>query len=762
MSKNKNYSLGASSPIASTVAFALGKKDAVEDSLKLSRETAQKDYRFHTPALENDKGEDTLRHILGGGFLSEGEDDNFFEKTGAKVATALYNYKERNVNSPTRAGMESSIDLNNNIYGALLKKKYPNKEDFFKEAKNIVAALGREDPDIIRQNYSIPYTDKEGTKKVAYPVLSTGSYTETEGKQPLPFMSDGGLTMNNQMKQFEKGGEVDPVSGNPVPLGSTAEEVRDDQPAMLSEGEMVIPADVVRYFGVEHFMKLRDEAKMGFKKMEAMGQFGTDEGQTLPDDTLFNAGGPPFTIEDIEVIEPDDVEEEEALEANVGAFVQGGQEASPFDQTFGPATNTTLANANKDPKGFLQSLGTQAFDPNDIINAIGSVNMDYLTALSPAGTNFGENKNSTRKFIDNYFTNFSKNLNAAVQQPTTAGVESESESENQDMGPTAGQGIGSMSELASAPTAANIGAAKDFTELSSTTIGIMDGLISGALNPFGSMLGPPGMIGRLGGTLSSLFSSGLSVGLPFGIGPQVSLVDPIGTGKGNIDKVATRDQQYAKALVNVADRTKQEDLELMSIVGIAQELGFDLDDIANNSNVDLVTIDNDPLGIGVAVSTSGKFGFTSNNPNDPTGGIIANPNITNTLSNAEIDKAKNLNKSFKDEIVETMQMMNDPAIDRGMGGGPQSAEAAMGFSRDEASNAEAAGAGDTDPAAAAAEAADVAAGADPAGNEAAAAAAAANAANDGTDGDDGGPDGEGGADSGPEGIAKGGLIKRKK
>ena len=327
MSKNKNYSLNATSPIASTVAFALGKKGAVEDSLKLSRETAQKDYRFHTSALENDKGEDTLRHILGGGFLSEGEDDNFFEKTGAKIATALYNYKERNVNSPTRAGMESSIDLNNNIYGALLKKKYPNKEDFFKEAKNIVVALGRKDPDIIKQNYSIPYMDKEGNKKVAYPVLSTGSYTETEGKQPLPFMSDGGLTMNKQMKLFEEGGQVDPVSGNDVPLGSTEKEVRDDQPAMLSEGEMVVPADVVRYFGVEHFMKLRDEAKMGYKKMEAMGQFGTEEGQTLPDDALFNAGGPPFTVEDIEVIEPDDLEnleggEEAEIEASNGALVR--------------------------------------------------------------------------------------------------------------------------------------------------------------------------------------------------------------------------------------------------------------------------------------------------------------------------------------------------------------------------------------------------------------------------------------------------------
>lgn len=110
------------------------------------------------------------------------------------------------------------------------------------------------------------------------------------------------------MELFEEGGEVDEVSGNNIPLGSTAKEVRDDQPAMLSEGEMVIPADVVRYFGVEHFMKMRDIAKMGYKKMEAMGQFGTDEGQTLPDDTLFNAGGPPFTIEDIEVVEMDDMD----------------------------------------------------------------------------------------------------------------------------------------------------------------------------------------------------------------------------------------------------------------------------------------------------------------------------------------------------------------------------------------------------------------------------------------------------------------------
>ena len=40
---------------------------------------------------------------------------------------------------------------------------------------------------------------------------------------------------------------VDPVSGNEIPLGSTAENVRDDIPAQLSEGEIVVPADVVAF-----------------------------------------------------------------------------------------------------------------------------------------------------------------------------------------------------------------------------------------------------------------------------------------------------------------------------------------------------------------------------------------------------------------------------------------------------------------------------------------------------------------------------------
>jgi hypothetical protein len=78
---------------------------------------------------------------------------------------------------------------------------------------------------------------------------------------------------------LDDGASVDPVSGNEVPSGSLSEEVRDDVPAQLSEGEFVVPADVVRYIGLEKLMKMRESAKVGLANMEADGQMG---GQPVP------------------------------------------------------------------------------------------------------------------------------------------------------------------------------------------------------------------------------------------------------------------------------------------------------------------------------------------------------------------------------------------------------------------------------------------------------------------------------------------------
>lgn len=114
------------------------------------------------------------------------------------------------------------------------------------------------------------------------------------------------MAIAKQMELFEtgglmqEGGQVDEQSGNEVPIGSTKEEVRDDIPAQLSEGEFVMPADAVRYHGLDKMMELRQEAKLGLQRMEQMGMMGNSDEATLPDDI-------PFEIDDIEM--EDDVQE---------------------------------------------------------------------------------------------------------------------------------------------------------------------------------------------------------------------------------------------------------------------------------------------------------------------------------------------------------------------------------------------------------------------------------------------------------------------
>jgi|9_EtaG_2_1085328.scaffolds.fasta_scaffold03838_4 hypothetical protein len=72
----------------------------------------------------------------------------------------------------------------------------------------------------------------------------------------------------------DDGKDVDPVSGNEVPPGSLAKEVRDDIPAQLSEGEYVVPADVLRFYGMKFFEDLRENAKIELARMEAEGRIG--------------------------------------------------------------------------------------------------------------------------------------------------------------------------------------------------------------------------------------------------------------------------------------------------------------------------------------------------------------------------------------------------------------------------------------------------------------------------------------------------------
>jgi len=168
-------------------------------------------------------------------------------------------------------------------------------------------------------------------------------------------MNKGGGIMKQQMELFEEGGlkdegnTVDPVSGNEVPPGSNQEEVRDDIPAQLSEGEFVFPADVVRYIGLEKLMVMRQEAKAGLARMEEMGQMGNSDEATLPDDMPFKTSSEeddmPFTMEDLDTEEETEYNRGGVVHAQAGTFIANNPnvttQQSMFQNQNLPSSNIT-------------------------------------------------------------------------------------------------------------------------------------------------------------------------------------------------------------------------------------------------------------------------------------------------------------------------------------------------------------------------------------------------------------------------------------
>ena len=157
--------------------------------------------------------------------------------------------------------------------------------------------------------------------------------------------------MKEQMKLFDEGGlrdeggTVEPDSGNEVPSGSLQKEVADDIPVMISEGEFVFPADVVRYIGLNTLMKMRQDAKQGLKMMEKMGQMGNSEEAEIPDDI-------PFEMADLIVVsgemEKEDNDKEEKAEGGVVGMQSGGLFDDPrFASQTGAKSPPTLTDEDK-------------------------------------------------------------------------------------------------------------------------------------------------------------------------------------------------------------------------------------------------------------------------------------------------------------------------------------------------------------------------------------------------------------------------------
>lgn len=148
--------------------------------------------------------------------------------------------------------------------------------------------------------------------------------------------------------------KVDPLSGNDVPPGSLPEEVRDDIPAMLSEGEYVVPADVLRYYGMKFFEDLRAQAKMGLADMEANGRIG---GEPIEDEEQL-----PFSDDELEAVEMN--------EGGLVGFQEGGINLPPETQV----TDFTSEAFQLDPS-----------DPTQVMMGGTSTGYELVTFYGPNG-----------------------------------------------------------------------------------------------------------------------------------------------------------------------------------------------------------------------------------------------------------------------------------------------------------------------------------------------------------------------------------------
>ena len=108
------------------------------------------------------------------------------------------------------------------------------------------------------------------------------------GGEADPRDEDDDVIMN-----FEEGGEVkadfdgkddeDEDEGDPPPLAKP-EEVADDIPALLSEGEYVLPANVVRYIGLERIMDMHRQVLAEIQQMEDLGMIQNVDKNGEPED----------------------------------------------------------------------------------------------------------------------------------------------------------------------------------------------------------------------------------------------------------------------------------------------------------------------------------------------------------------------------------------------------------------------------------------------------------------------------------------------
>jgi hypothetical protein len=467
-----------------------------------------------------------------------------------------------------------------------------------------------------------------------------------EIKRPEGFKQGGAVPMNNMAKQMElfdegglmdEGGTIDPVSGNDVPPGSTQEEVRDDIPAQLSEGEFVFPADVVRFIGLEKLMKIRQRAKAGLRMMEEMGQMGNSEEAIMPDDL-------PFSIDDLDM-------EDDGLEMNQGGLVNMsnggtvGQIGPPSLAYTGPP-GIFGTNPNPNPQGLpttpttgtapapMQAassggvdpnLGGTAFTPTNVQpiqqtfqQAVGAgvpgVDFEYVEYVNESGqiVRLRRNKN-TGEMLDPIPEGFTQKTDATQTQTTTGtGVQTAKVADDGDGG-AGDEGIQSTASV-------TLGG------VSGT--GRQKGLRVGDYKTFGVSYNVPGGLPGMAGAFSTVAGLAFGKGLPAGATANIF------------------DRDFPKASITVSAK----DFNAMKALDYKGELA---DMYKDALNITAGVLDNK-----VTINENGQIVDGKGNPvSDKTQGLVQRAVVGSVLDNVKtsvpsfLDSINNFGKVSFEEAV---------------------------------------------------------------------------------------------------------------
>jgi hypothetical protein len=186
---------------------------------------------------------------------------------------------------------------------------------------------------------------------------------------------------------FADGGlPVDPVSGNEIPPGSLPEEVRDDIKVGVSEGEYIVPADVLRYYGMKFFEDLRAEAKVALGGMEQDGRMGGEPmgGAPMMEASMEEEDDLPFSTEELQ--STDDVE------MNKGGYMRGYAAAGLVTDPAAVAAENPDTQMQMDSMfGNMGSVNTGIeyliyYGPNGEQITIQTFNGQPMTAIPPGYT----------------------------------------------------------------------------------------------------------------------------------------------------------------------------------------------------------------------------------------------------------------------------------------------------------------------------------------------------------------------------------------